>query len=170
MANDKRDEDARSARQRTEAEKQDPDAIKRMEEQRRRPDFIQRTRPDDPSEHFGQLTRDNINPDIPSAPPGTGGIVDPRTLGMPQAAGDDQGTPSINEPPGSNVLATADAPPPDTPTPEPTPEPLPSNEEMHAMRRSELDELAAERGVDISNAGNKEDVIDMLRRDARKRK
>src|SRR4030095_4599455 len=170
MANDKRDEDARSARQRVEAEKQNPDAIKHMEEQRRRPDFIQRTRPDDPSEHFGQLTRDNVNPDIPSAPPGTGGIVDPRTLGMPQAAGDAQGTPSINEPPGSNVLAAADAPQPDTPQHQPALAPLPTTEELHAMTRRELDALAAERDVDISNAGNKDDVIDMLRRDARKRK
>lgn len=38
------------------------------------------------------------------------------------------------------------------------------------MKRSELDELAEARGVDISNAGNKDDVIDALRRDARKRK
>jgi hypothetical protein len=93
--------------------------------------------------------------------------------GTPKDPGDpnlDQGTPSINEPPGSNVLAAADAPPPDTPQHQPALDPLPANEELHAMRRSELDELAAERGVDISNAGNKEDVIDMLRRDARKRK
>jgi len=92
-------------------------------------DFIERTKPDDRlSEHGGQLTRDNVNPAIPSAPPGEGGIVDPRTLGMESTAGvappavpeqhhtDEQDLamrnhlPSINEPPGSNI-STGDAGP-----------------------------------------------------------
>jgi hypothetical protein len=49
-------------------------------------------------------------------------------------------------------------------------EPLPSTEELQGMRRSELDELAEARGVDISDASNKDDVIELLRKDARKRK
>lgn len=49
-------------------------------------------------------------------------------------------------------------------------DPLPSNDELHGMRRSELDELAAARGVDVSSASNKDEVIDLLRKDARKRK
>jgi hypothetical protein len=122
-------DDGRSARQRIEAEKQSPDFAKRMEEERLRPDFIERTKPEDPSDRFGQLTRDNVNPDIPSAEPGKGGIVDPNSLGMPQGGvapnapmqpqakeGEEKpqakdGEPtealrlhSINEPPGSNVL------------------------------------------------------------------
>jgi len=169
MPTDKRDDDARSTRQRIEAEKQNPEAMKDMEQQRQRHDFIERTRPDDPSEHQGQLTRDNVNPDIPSAPPGTGGIVDPNTLGMPQAGG--QGTPSINEPPGSQVIPDA---PPDTPPPEPQPEqqrdPLPPEAELHRMTRGDLDELAGQRGVDVSEASNKDEVIELLRKDARKRK
>ena len=71
-------------------EQQDPGFLERMEEERQRPDFIERTRPEDPSDHFGQLTRDNVNPDIPSAEPGKGDIVDPNTLGMEQSQ---QGTP-----------------------------------------------------------------------------
>jgi len=116
-------DDGRSARQRIEAEKQGPDFAKRMEEERLRPDFIERTKPEDPSDRFGQLTRDNVNPDIPSAEPGKGGIVDPNSLGMPQGgvapnapmqpqAKEGEQLPadallrlhSINEPPGSNVL------------------------------------------------------------------
>jgi hypothetical protein len=91
-------------------------------------DFIERTKPEDRlanTSHHGQLTRDNVNPNIPSAPrrqdgPGQqpvrdpGGIVDPRTLGMESIAGvappiakTQEGEPvqgsvhSINEPPGS---------------------------------------------------------------------
>jgi len=51
-------------------------------------DYIERTKPDDPSGRPGQLTRDNVNPAIPSgergAPPNAGGIVDPTSLGMEQ--------------------------------------------------------------------------------------
>src|SRR6187397_1779153 len=46
-----------------------------------------RGRPESPSDHFGQRTRDNVNPAIPSADPGTGGIVDPASLGMEQGGG-----------------------------------------------------------------------------------
>jgi hypothetical protein len=85
-------------------------------------DFIERTRPEDrvPAEGFhGQITRDNVNPNIPSAKLGEGQIVDPNTLGMPQGI---EGAPtpqvqeqdmtapwgsgtaaSINEPPGSTI-------------------------------------------------------------------
>jgi len=81
-----------SPRQRIAFEKDDPDFLQRKLEEKQRPDFIETTRPEDPSDHFGQLTRDNVNPDIPSAPkPGeavkgeVGGIVDPNSLGMDQS-------------------------------------------------------------------------------------
>jgi len=90
-------------------------------------DFIERTKPEDRIDDRGQLTRDNVNPAIPSAPRGEGGIVDPNTLGMSSTGGvappaaevrhtDEQDTalrnhlPSINEPPGSNI-STGDAGP-----------------------------------------------------------
>jgi len=84
-------------------------------------DFIERTRPEDrlPLETArGQITRDNINPNIPSAPPATGPIVDPNTLGMEQGGVEGDPVPaenvldtphgtgsvaSINEPQGSTV-------------------------------------------------------------------
>ena len=47
---------------------------------------------------------------------------------------------------------------------------LPSDAELGRMTRSELDDLADSRGVDITKAGNKDDVIQLLRKDARKRK
>lgn len=71
---------------------------------------------------------------------------------------------SINEPPGSNVVTPA------APQEEQQRDPLPSNGELHAMKRVELDDLAAERGVDISAASNKDEVIELLRKDARKRR
>ena len=64
--------------------------------QRTEPDYLEKTRPEDPSARPGQLTRDNVNPNIPSGPkdrpvlpdgrvdPNAGGIVDPNTLGMEQ--------------------------------------------------------------------------------------
>ena len=59
-----------------------------------------RGRPESRSERFGQLTRDNVNPNIPSAPPGEGGIVDPTSLGMEQGGIPAKEVPvkSINEP------------------------------------------------------------------------
>jgi hypothetical protein len=58
-----------------------------MERMRREdPAFLDKTRPEDPSGRPGQLTRDNVNPHIPSGkrgdPPGP--IVDPNSLGMEQ--------------------------------------------------------------------------------------
>lgn len=53
---------------------------------------------------------------------------------------------------------------------DPKPEPLPLDSELERMKRSELDELANARGVDITDASNKEDVIELLKKDARKRK
>jgi hypothetical protein len=62
-----------------------------MERMRREdPLFIEKTKPEDPSGRPGQLTRDNVNPNIPSAKPedarviNPGGIVDPTSLGMEQ--------------------------------------------------------------------------------------
>jgi len=87
-------------------------------------DFIERTKPEDRlpiEESHGQRTRDNVNPNIPSAEPGKGGIVDPNTLGMeqgvrgaavPKAPAPDQheaplagqgSLASINEPAGSTL-------------------------------------------------------------------
>jgi hypothetical protein len=50
------------------------------------PQFIEKTRPEDPSGRPGQLTRDNVNPNIPSGKQGDppGPIVDPNSLGMEQ--------------------------------------------------------------------------------------
>jgi hypothetical protein len=95
-------------------------------------DFIEKTKPEDRLGEVGQQTRDNVNPAIPSAEPGKGGIVDPRSLGMesqggvaPPAATPYAGEnvtpdavaahmPSINEPFGSN-LTTGDAGPAELP-------------------------------------------------------
>ncbi|RPH75993.1 hypothetical protein EHM76_00130 [bacterium] len=82
---------------------------------------------------------------------------------------------SINEPPGSNVLPPAAPPtaPPVAPQAQPKGferELLPSDSELHKMTRAELGELADERGVDVSSASNKDEVIELLRKDARKRK
>lgn len=101
-------------------------------------DFIEKSKPEDRIDgdvdgeraSRGQMTRDNVNPAIPSAKPGEGGIVDPKSLGMESQAGvappkrieDAKAAPkegeevlgspaSINEPPGSDV--TPDAPPPE---------------------------------------------------------
>jgi hypothetical protein len=75
-----------------------------------------RGRPESPSDHFGQRTRDNVNPAIPSSPPGTGGIVDPASLGMEQGGGaepryytDEVPVRSINEP-GSPAEQSSQAP------------------------------------------------------------
>jgi len=61
------------------------------------PLFIEKSTAEDPSGRPGQVTRDNVNPNIPSAAkearepdqcgrvdPNPGGIVDPNSLGMPQ--------------------------------------------------------------------------------------
>jgi hypothetical protein len=72
-------------RQRMAYEKDEPGFVERMAEERQRPDFIERTKPEDPSDHYGQLTRDNVNPDIPSSKKREGEIVDPNTLGMDQS-------------------------------------------------------------------------------------
>jgi len=64
-------------------------------------DFIERTKPEDrldQTNHPGQQTRDNVNPNIPSVSPdklgppharipNPGGIVDPKSLGMESQAG-----------------------------------------------------------------------------------
>lgn len=83
---------------------------------------------------------------------------------------------SINEPPGSNVTPKkdpAEASPSVTERHEnvshETSE-LPSDAELERMTRADLDDLAEERGVDISQARNKDDVIAALRKDARKRR
>ena len=88
---------------------QQPDdaAIEKM--RREDPLFLEKTRPEDPSGRPGQLTRDNVNPDIPSVareetgPPGQripnpGGIVDPNTLGMDQSQRGVPPPPATNQP------------------------------------------------------------------------
>jgi len=77
--------DDATARQRLAYEKDEPGFVERMAEERQRPDFIERTLPEDPSDHFGQLTRDNVNPDIPSSKTREGWIADPHTLKMDQS-------------------------------------------------------------------------------------
>jgi len=75
------------------------------------PRFLEKTRPEDPSGRPGQLTRDNVNPHIPSAKRdpkviNPGGIVDPTSLGMEQggkAPSYSDAHASLNEPPGSDV-------------------------------------------------------------------
>jgi len=74
----------------------DDERVELDRRQRTEPDFLEKTRPEDPSPRPGQLTRDNVNPNIPSGPkdrpvlpdgrvdPNAGGIVDPNTLGMEQ--------------------------------------------------------------------------------------
>ena len=77
--------DDATPRQRIAYEKDEPGFVERMAEEKQRPDFIERTLPEDPSDHFGQLTRDNVNPDIPSSKKREGWIADPHTLGMDQS-------------------------------------------------------------------------------------
>jgi len=99
-------------------------------------DFIERTKPEDrlpPETAHGQITRDNVNPNIPSSPKGGErgmGIVDPKSLGMEGRAGaavpkapeqpkqQTTGTPplagtgsvtSVNEPAGSTLGSNMDA-------------------------------------------------------------
>jgi hypothetical protein len=96
-------------------------------------DFIERSKPEDrlpPETAHGQITRDNVNPNIPSSPKGGErgmGIVDPKSLGMEQGrqgaavpkvpAPDQQVTSpnfqgsahSINEPLGSTIGSNMDA-------------------------------------------------------------
>jgi len=74
----------------------DDERVELDRRQRSEPDFLEKTKPEDPSPRPGQLTRDNVNPNIPSGPkdrpllpdgrvdPNAGGIVDPSTLGMEQ--------------------------------------------------------------------------------------
>ena len=90
-------EDA-TPRQRIAYEKDEPGFVERMAEEKQRPDFIERTLPEDPSDHFGQLTRDNVNPDIPSSKTREGGIADPNTLKMDQSQQGEQPPQAENQP------------------------------------------------------------------------
>jgi hypothetical protein len=88
-------------------------------------DFIEKTKPEDRIDGDidqragrGQLTRDNVNPAIPSAKPGEGGIVDPKSLGMESQAGaapPKAGPLSINEPPTKDTNVDLRGPPPNSP-------------------------------------------------------
>ena len=92
------------------SDEQEPHPFKKAEgEERKRLldekpfDFIERTKPEDRLDQTrqpGQLTRDNVNPNIPSVSPeetgppnnrtiNPGGIVDPKRLGMESRAGVD---------------------------------------------------------------------------------
>jgi len=77
-------------------------------------DFIERTLPEDRlSLSGGQLTRDNVNPNIPSAEPGAGPIVDPHTLGMEQGGVEGDPVPTENvldTPHGTGSLASINEP------------------------------------------------------------
>jgi hypothetical protein len=103
----KRNEDHASARQRAQTltveEREEIDRRQRTE-----PDYLEKTKPEDPSARPGQLTRDNVNPNIPSGPkerpllpdgrvdPNAGGIVDPKSLGMESQGG--AAPPPVTEP------------------------------------------------------------------------
>ena len=95
--------------------------------------------------------------------------------------------PSINEPPGSEVLPPTESEPKGETKASPTvtknvshetsdddddddDEPLPSESDLWKMTRSDLDDLAAERGVKTDHAHNKEEVIHALVRAEKKRK
>ena len=119
-----------SARQQAQMQTDDERA-ERDRRQREDPLYIEHTRPEDPSGRPGQLTRDNVNPNIPSGPkdrtpdecgrvdPNAGGIVDPTSLGMPQGGVAPKvpeeippgglRSESINEPTGSNVMGKTEA-------------------------------------------------------------
>lgn len=129
----------------TEQTEKKPDDKHREAQQKvieeKRFDFIEKSKPEDRIDGDldvragrGQLTRDNVNPAIPSAKPGEGDIVDPKRLGMESQAGAappkreeprpvaksdepasqilSEDTPaSINEPPGSHVQVLVEAEP-----------------------------------------------------------
>jgi len=96
------------------------------------------------------------NPNVPAAPQDSTGDL-----------------PSINEPPGSYVAPDSPVNEGQTRSPQASvsheTQELPSDAELERMTRAELDGLAASRGVDTSQASNKDDVIAALRRDARRR-
>jgi len=77
---------------------------------------------------------------------------------------------SINEPPGSQVVPPVEEPPINEVDPPPETEPLPPESELERMTRAELDELAEKRGVDTGDAATKADVIDALKKAARRSK
>jgi len=94
----KRNDEYTSARERAQHISEE-DRMEIDRRQRSDPEFIEHTKPEDPSPRPGQLTRDNVNPNIPSGPkdrpllpdgrvdPNAGGIVDPKSLGMESQAG-----------------------------------------------------------------------------------
>lgn len=63
------------------AEREQAERVKIFDEKPH--DYIERTKPEDRLEgsthHPGQVTRDNVNPNIPSTPPGEGPIVQPES-------------------------------------------------------------------------------------------
>jgi hypothetical protein len=101
----------REAKAKAEAKAAPARSEEEMERMRREdPAFLDKTRPEDPSGRPGQLTRDNVNPHIPSGkrgdPPGP--IVDPNSLGMEQGG-----------------VAPANPMKPETPDPARAPKPAP---------------------------------------------
>lgn len=155
-------------------------------------DYIERTKPEDPvgGTRPGQLTRDNVNPNIPSGDyqpnpadiTGTqdqsGGLTPPAPEPLPE------GTPyagSVNEPVADEKPAAKAAeksagtrsPPLDQDEQqqdEQDDESLPPKGDLEDMTRAELDNLADDRGVDTTGCSTKADVIDALRKDYRKKK
>lgn len=94
----KRNDEYTSARERAQHISEE-DRMEIDQRQRTEPDYLEKTKPEDPSARPGQLTRDNVNPNIPSGPkdrpllpdgrvdPNAGGIVDPKSLGMESQEG-----------------------------------------------------------------------------------
>ena len=111
----KRNDEYTSARERAQHIREE-DRMEIDRRQREDPAFIEHTKPEDPSPRPGQLTRDNVNPNIPSGPkdrpllpdgrvdPNAGGIVDPKSLGMESQAGTPP--PKALEPDNQNVAVT----------------------------------------------------------------
>lgn len=145
----------------------DEQRVERDRQQREDPLYLEKTRPEDPSARPGQLTRDNVNPNIPSgergAPTNAGGIVDPTSLGMPQGGvaptspmqletSDPKMAPggadlprsgSINEPPGSDVLGKS----------------VPDHVSPQAKGAAQQDEEEAEE-ADLSDPDEMEEELD----------
>jgi hypothetical protein len=147
--------------------KHDDDAKRDERQPAREGPLDPRFPPDDPRQSMS-------NPNIPAAP---------QPNAVPQVEESPGHMASINEPPGSNTF-----PPPTNEAAKKDPavassgvtkhdrdvshetSELPSDAELERMTRADLDNLAQQRGVDVSDAHNKDDVIAALRKDARKRR
>ena len=109
----------------------------------------------------------SINPRLPDDDQSLPSINEPPGLERGERPEPEAGSPpteatsgpvSINEPPGSETAAPAPAAPA-----KPALAPLPSDAELMAMTRVELDDFAESRGIDSYDAATKADVIALLK-------